>query len=290
MGSKRIVVLLIGLLLWLSAGAARAESKAAKARYDRGVTLYNLGHFAESIVEFEQAYQIEAAPILLYNIAQAHRQLGNNERAAFFYRRYIEGAPTAANRADVEKRMRELEELMKKQGDVKHQPPNDVQPSTTGVPAGAAVVTEPPPSAAATTAPPAPPTTATTSAPPSGAPATVTATGDRPTERGRTLRIAGIATAAGGGASLVAGVIFGAMASSKGDSVGSAAQFNPDDDSAGHRDATLQWVFYGIGAAAVVGGAALYYFGWSAASADARVAVLPSFEPGGASAVLRMTF
>ena len=275
-------MLLIGLLVWVSAGAARAESAAAKARYDWGVTLYNLGHFAESIVEFEQAYQIERPPSFS---TTSPRRTGSSatSSAAFFYRRYIEGAPNAANRADVEKRMRELEELVKKQGDARQQPPNDVAPSTTGGPAGAAVVTGPPPSAAATTAAPAPPTTATTSA-------TVTATGDRPNERGRTLRIAGIATAAGGGASLVAGVIFGAMASSKGDSVGSAAQFNPDDDSAGHRDATLQWVFYGIGAAAVVGGAALYYFGWSAASADARVALLPSFEPGGASAVLRMTF
>ena len=289
MDTKRIALVLIGLVVLGGSDVARAESRAAKAHYDKGVMLYNLGHFTESITEFEQAYQIDSAPILLYNIAQAHRQLGNNERAAFFYRRYIEAAPDAPNRADVEKRMHELEELVKKQGDAKQRPPTEVEPLSRGT---GSTVTELPPTetsggGGAQPATTRPATTSTTGS--SNGPTTVTAAGGA-TDRGRTLRIAGVATAAVGGASVVVGAVFGSMASSKGNSVGSAGMFNPDDDSAGRRDATLQWVFYGVGAAAVIGGAALYYLGWRADSADARVALFPSLQPGAAGASLRLRF
>ena len=84
--------------------ALRAETaaEAGKAHFERGVKQYNLGRFPEAIAEFEHAYDKDPAPILLFNIAQSHRQNGNKERALFFYRRYLEQAPDAPNRADVE--------------------------------------------------------------------------------------------------------------------------------------------------------------------------------------------
>ena len=92
-----------------AAHASEAGKKAAKPHYEKGASECNLGHFAEAISEFEKAYEQDPAPILLFNIAQAHRQSGNNERAAFFYRRYLEQEPNADNRVDVEKRIKDLE-------------------------------------------------------------------------------------------------------------------------------------------------------------------------------------
>ena len=120
------------MLAVCAAGApapARAEGARASAKtyYERGTTDYNLGHFDEAIKAYEQAYEVDHAPILLFNIAQAHRQLGNNERAVFFYRRYLENAPKDVdNRSLVETRIKDLEELLQKQTELKQKPPTSV--------------------------------------------------------------------------------------------------------------------------------------------------------------------
>ena len=146
--------LILTLALIAGAPAARASEagkKAAKPHYEKGASEYNLGHFAEAISEFEKAYEQDPAPILLFNIAQAHRQSGNNERAAFFYRRYLEQEPNADNRADVEKRIKDLEAVIQQQNDVKRKPPTEVTDQDhQGTPPAA-----PPPPAPVTTPPPA---------------------------------------------------------------------------------------------------------------------------------------
>jgi len=126
----RATALGIGLALTLSlSGGGRAlAAPPAKSLYDKGATEYNLGHFAEAIANFEKAYELDPAPILLFNIAQSHRQSGNNERALFFYRRYLEqAAPDASNRPDVEKRAKELEEVLAQQSEIKRKPPTQVE-------------------------------------------------------------------------------------------------------------------------------------------------------------------
>jgi tetratricopeptide (TPR) repeat protein len=136
--SRSRLALLANLLLALAVAGAPALSRpaaaaadaskktAARAHYEKGATEYNLGHFAGAITEFEQAYELDGAPILLFNIAQCHRQNGNVERAAFFYRRYLEQAPASTNRAEVEKRIKELDEMVRQQNDVKRRPPTEV--------------------------------------------------------------------------------------------------------------------------------------------------------------------
>ena len=146
-----------------AAHASEAGKKAAKPHYEKGASEYNLGHFAEAISEFEKAYEQDPAPILLFNIAQAHRQSGNNERAAFFYRRYLEQDPNTDNRADVEKRIKDLELVIQQQNDVKRRPPTEVtdqdhhsatQPGSAPPPP----ITAPPPAAPPPPVPgPAPP-------------------------------------------------------------------------------------------------------------------------------------
>ncbi len=134
------------------AHASDAGKKAAKPHYEKGASEYNLGHFAEAISEFEKAYEQDPAPILLFNIAQAHRQSGNNERAAFFYRRYLEQDPNSDNRADVEKRIKDLELVIQQQNDVKRRPPTEVtdqdhHTATQPAPPPPGPITAPPPAA-----------------------------------------------------------------------------------------------------------------------------------------------
>ena len=67
-----------------------ADEKHAREHYDRGKRAYDMGQFEEAAHEFEAAYEEEPAPVFLVNIAQAHRKLGNCDRARFFYQRYLD--------------------------------------------------------------------------------------------------------------------------------------------------------------------------------------------------------
>jgi hypothetical protein len=126
---RRAAIAATIVVVALAAAVAHADEAAeAKEHFNRGVKLYNLGHFQEAIPEFEKAYDLEPAPILLFNIAQAHRQNGSKERALFFYRRYLEQEPNATKRADVEQRMKELAQSVQQENEQKHKPPTEVSP------------------------------------------------------------------------------------------------------------------------------------------------------------------
>ena len=147
-------VLANGAFCLAVSATAQAATPAAKALYDKGATEYNLGHFAEAIVNFEKAYELDPAPILLFNIAQSHRQSGDNEKALFFYRRYLEhAAPDASNRPDVERRVKDLEEVLAQQSEIKRKPPTQVEDNEHHLPATALAPTTPPPAPPSTPPP-----------------------------------------------------------------------------------------------------------------------------------------
>jgi tetratricopeptide (TPR) repeat protein len=115
----------------------RTRQDEAKEQYERGVTAYNLERFDEAIAAFSRAYELDPAPILLYNIAQARWKKGENDRALFYYRRYLEADPAAENRAAVEARIQEIKRA-------RQAPPAPrAAPATTARAAPATAVTTP---------------------------------------------------------------------------------------------------------------------------------------------------
>jgi tetratricopeptide (TPR) repeat protein len=64
----------------------------AKPIFAEAQQAYQLGKFEDAIAKYEKVYQLTNHPSLLFNLAQCHRQLGNYERAAFFYDRYLSSA------------------------------------------------------------------------------------------------------------------------------------------------------------------------------------------------------
>jgi tetratricopeptide (TPR) repeat protein len=121
------------------------KAKQAQAYYQKAMTAYTLARFDQAIEGFTRAYELDPAPVLLFNLGQAHLKKGDNERARFFYRRYLEADPTGEHRARVEARLRELEAL----------PPRP--PLLAAAPPATAVAANPVPTTALTTAPPPPP-------------------------------------------------------------------------------------------------------------------------------------
>jgi tetratricopeptide (TPR) repeat protein len=85
-----------------------AEAKAAsgdpKAHYERAVSLYNSGQYDKAIEEFQAVYELRPAPILLFNLAQAHRKAGHQAQALDLYERFLREnpAPDTSKKAENE--------------------------------------------------------------------------------------------------------------------------------------------------------------------------------------------
>lgn len=105
-------------LLLFAPAIASAQSKTAKEWFSEGEKAYTLADFADAIVAFKKAFEIETSEsnkaIYLYNIAQSYRFMKDCANAQFFYRRYLElrekvKPPDAKHRAEIEARIKELE-------------------------------------------------------------------------------------------------------------------------------------------------------------------------------------
>jgi tetratricopeptide (TPR) repeat protein len=87
-------------------------ASAGAAHRARGAEHFAQGEYDAAISEFRKAYELEADPAVLYDIALAYQELGVPDRARFFYRRYLSVAPAATNRAEVEGRLEALDRLL----------------------------------------------------------------------------------------------------------------------------------------------------------------------------------
>ena len=113
-------------------------------------------------------------------------------------------------------------------------------------------------------------------------------------ERARQLRIAGLITGGVGALAVVGGVVMGLRARSLSTEVtndANAGMFSQSKFDSGERAQTLELVGYGIGAAALIGGGLLYYFGARQGDhEEAAPTVGVAFDRTGARAALRMAF
>jgi len=89
--------------------ASESQLAEAKQHYAAATKFYDLAEYEGALREFKEAYRAVEDPAFLFNIAQCHRKLGHSQDAITFYRTYLRRAPHAANRAEVEKRIAELE-------------------------------------------------------------------------------------------------------------------------------------------------------------------------------------
>lgn len=154
------------------------------------------------------------------------------------------------------------------------------------VPAAAKVEAPAPPPAPAPPTPlpaPTPPKAELSLPPPVPPTAEVHAGVASPTEAaqnaGRGLRIAGVTCGVVGAASVATAIYFYTRARSYSDKVSDQDVPNPSDDSAGKTAETMQWVFYGVGGAALATGAVLYTLGWQAGNSQGT-AIAPLFGNG----------
>ncbi len=124
------------------AAADDAATRTAKRHFERGQKLYALTKFREALDEYQQAFDAKPIPDFLFNIGQCYRNLGDYDSAIFSYKKYLATAPDAANRAQVEQLIDDLQ-AKKDQEDTRRlalQPP----PPRTAPPPPAAPAAPPP--------------------------------------------------------------------------------------------------------------------------------------------------
>jgi tetratricopeptide (TPR) repeat protein len=89
-----------------------ADLQAMKEHFKSGLTHYSLGEFAEAASEFREAYRLHNEPAILFNIAQAMRQMNDYRHAYFYYSQFLSQRPDAANRTEVEQFMLSMKSKM----------------------------------------------------------------------------------------------------------------------------------------------------------------------------------
>jgi tetratricopeptide (TPR) repeat protein len=273
-------------LLTLSAGVARGDDQGtARDHYIKGTRAYELGLYDEAIAEYMAAYKAKDDPALLFNLGQAHRLAGHAAEALRFYKTYLAKLPEAANRADVESKIRELKEIVEKQKSSQAEPP--AVSGASNPPAG----TGPAPPG------PVPGETGVGLEVGVGGPAAAVVNEALPEagQPGRGKRLAGVVLAASGLALVGAGIAFGVLAKRDGDQLSRLDQqggvFDPSTESAGQLDQVFEGIFIGIGAAAVATGAVLYYLGARTGQAARQaITVSPAVAAHCTGATLRMVF
>jgi tetratricopeptide (TPR) repeat protein len=131
--SSRIQVGLALLFLLGSLPAlAGPKEEAARAEVAAGTAAYNLGYYDDAARHYEEAYRQVPDPALLFNVGQAYRLAGKPDRAITAYRSYLRTSPPdAANRAQVEKRIPELEKLVAEMRSAQTAPPPGTLPATS---------------------------------------------------------------------------------------------------------------------------------------------------------------
>jgi hypothetical protein len=233
----------LSALLLVAAPAAHAmqltpdQKQEILQHYERATRAYDIQKYSEAVEEYQKAYEIGGDPAMLYNVAQAFRLNDQVSEALHAYRRYLQRSPNARNRADVERKIAELERTL------------DTRRKAAEV---AAAATAPPPVASSTT----PSDTSSTPVLPSAR--LITVPDEPPSHK---LRNTGIVLASVGVAALGAAVVTGRMAAKKGDDVTAASmngdRFDPGVESSGKKLNTITIVSAIAGGALAATGAVL---------------------------------
>lgn len=105
----------MAVLLSCPSGLQADEAlEAAKKRYEVGQRDYNAGRFWQSAKAFEEAYAMSKRGDLLFNAARAYDRGEYAVRAIEAYQSYLDAAPDAPDKGEIQKRLTELKATLAK--------------------------------------------------------------------------------------------------------------------------------------------------------------------------------
>ncbi len=241
------------------------EDKAASL-YEQGKRHFDIAEYPAAIASWKESYLLSSEPLLLFNIAQAYRLSGDCAQANRFYSNYKRAVPRPGNQVELDKAMEKCAGVEAATSDPAGPPTNtSSDPVTPSAQPGEGTALQEQSNAAATSPSP------MVNAP--------IAWSEETRDRGRAFRITGIAVAGAGGVAGVVGVVFALRARHEADVVeGQPAGTIWNDTLSDHqRDGrnaqTRARVFTIIGAAAVVAGGVLWWYGRGQSRVNVDVAL-----------------
>lgn len=112
---------------------AGVKEQAAEA-YGLGAKAFKAKDFKTALGHFDRAFKLDPSPILLYNIARCHEEMGALDPAISNFKLYLVKAPDSQDREDVERRVRVMEAIKRRQAAAPPSEPASV--GSTARPAG----------------------------------------------------------------------------------------------------------------------------------------------------------
>jgi hypothetical protein len=230
------------------------------------------GDFVRGVELLSDLYVETGDPNFVFNQGRCFEQNGRYQDALNRFHEFVRKLKDAGMPADtnVERHIADCQAMLDKQAGV---------PLTgrAAVPAAAGLLTPPAPEPSAPATPPASVEAIAQSAPAA-------------TPSGAGLRIAGLATMALGAAGLTTGLILNLKANQLADELErSDLSYSRQSDSTRSSYETWGWVSYGVGAACVAGGAALYFLG-RRQDPGGPLAFVPVARPGQVGAAVQGGF
>lgn len=110
----------------------RADEAAEQAKRHNAAARawFHLGKFKQAAEAYEKAYRAKPVPVFLYNLGQCHKRMDSPEhleRALFYFEGYLNAAPDAPNRRDVEETIAQLRQRIEEQRRAREQEPKERQ-------------------------------------------------------------------------------------------------------------------------------------------------------------------
>ena len=266
-----LAVTLAGAFL-LAIAPARAQSTDPRVSQSRSECL--AGRFQAGVDLLAQMFVETGDANYIYNQGRCYEQNGKFSEAILRFREFLRKAKdlSAEEKADVNGHITDCQAGKAEQdGQPVSPPPAPPPPPPSETGSGGKPIIEPAVEVKTTVSPP---------------PAD---------SRGSGLRAAGIVAASVGAAALITGIVFSIETRSIANEVtadDAKHTYDRSKDNLGKLFGELQWVSYGVGAAALATGGVLYYLGYRAAHSEvsSSVSFLPVLLPGGSGAVVQGRF
>jgi tetratricopeptide (TPR) repeat protein len=92
---------------------ADPDTEVATRHFRHGLDLYGQERYQEAIESFERARSAKPVPAFDYNIARCYDRLGNWQKAADYYQRYVTAKPDASDAAETRERIATLKQRIR---------------------------------------------------------------------------------------------------------------------------------------------------------------------------------
>lgn len=104
-----LAVMLLAVVFSVPADVRADADEEARMLFEAGRSAFDAGRYIRALSHFEAAHELSGKPLLLFNMALAHDQLGHRDQALTLLKRYLEEDPDSPHLERVRARIEQLE-------------------------------------------------------------------------------------------------------------------------------------------------------------------------------------